>query len=187
MRAHMPYLQFWKGNWRVRKPVPKSVQALIGRGQYLTRGLGTADRAEADRLAIPILAEFQDIIGRAERGDWPPFDPEWGDFLAYKWRGWAKRNNPERVEAGSGDPVFANEDEFRASVTRYVAEHWPAIKPGTKSFETVRGFARGECTIEKSNRTSAIANPIANLVSYEAPKPSGSPYRFSELIDDWAL
>jgi site-specific recombinase XerD len=39
----------------------------------------------------------------------------------------------------------------------------------------------------KSNRTSAIANPIANLVSYEAPPPSESPYRFPELIDDWAL
>jgi len=98
MRAHMPYLQLWKGNWRVRKPVPKSVQALIGRGRYLTRGLGTADRAEADRLAIPILAEFQDIIGRAEQGDWPPLDPEeWGDFLAHEWRGWAKRNDPEHV------------------------------------------------------------------------------------------
>jgi hypothetical protein len=79
MRAHMPYLQLWKGYWRVRKPIPKSVQALIGRGQYLTRGLGTADRAEADRLAIPVLAEFQ-LAGKTTAGVaavcelqvWPP-------------------------------------------------------------------------------------------------------------------
>jgi hypothetical protein len=78
MRAHMPYLQLWKGNWRVRKPIPKSVQALIGRGQYFTRGLGIPDRAEADRSAISVLAEFQDIIECAERGDWPSLDPRGG-------------------------------------------------------------------------------------------------------------
>jgi hypothetical protein len=101
------------------------------------------------------------------------------------WVGEKERSRAR--EAGSGDPVFANEDEFRASVTKYVAEHWRAIKPGTKSFETVAGFARGECTSEKSTRTSTIANPIVNLVSYEAPTPSESPYRFSELIDEWTL
>lgn len=84
MRAHMPYLQLWKGNWRVRKPIPKSVQAVIGRGQYLTRALGTPERAEADRLAIPVIAKFQDIIERAERGDWPPLDPEGAELIAYK-------------------------------------------------------------------------------------------------------
>ena len=72
MRARMPHLQLWKGKWRVRKPIPISVQAVIGRGQYLTRGLGTANRAEADRLAISVLAEFQDIIERARRGDSMP-------------------------------------------------------------------------------------------------------------------
>jgi integrase len=179
----MPYLQFWKGNWRVRKPIPKSVQAVIGRGQYLTRGLGTPDRAEADRLAIPVIAEFQDIIDRAERGDWPPLGPEGAELIAYKWRGWAKRGDPEFLPGDSRDPVFASEDDFRASVTAYVAENWPSIKPGTTSFETVTGFARGECRIEKLNRPSATTNPI----SYHAPTPSDSPYKFSELIEDWAL
>jgi hypothetical protein len=81
MRAHMPYLQLWKGKWRVRKPIPRSVREVIGREQYLTRGLGTAARAEADRLAIPVLAEFQDVIERAERGDWPPLDDEGAELL----------------------------------------------------------------------------------------------------------
>jgi hypothetical protein len=75
--------------------------------------------------------------------------------------------------------------ERRSSHT--LRNNWPAIKPGTKSFETVTGFARGECTIEKSNRTSATANSISNLVGYQAPTLSESPHRFSELIDDWAL
>jgi hypothetical protein len=113
--------------------------------------------------------------------------PEGAELIAYKWRGWAKRSDPEYLPGDSRDPVFANEDDFRASVITYVAEHWPAIEPGTKSFETVTGFARGECTIEKSNRTSATANSISNLVGYQAPTLSESPHRFSELIDDWAL
>jgi integrase len=187
MRAHMPYLQLWKGNWRVRKPIPKSVQALNGRGQYLTRGLGTANRAEADRLAIPVLAEFQDIIERAQRGDWPPLDGEGADVIGYKWSAWAAKNDPEYLPRESSEPVFASEDQFRASVTAYLAEHWPSIKPGTKSFEMVKGFARGECTIEKSDRPSATANQVFNLVRSEAPPLSESPYRFSELIDAWAL
>jgi len=187
MRAHMPYLQLWKGKWRVRKPVPKSIQAVIGRGQYLTRGLGTADRTEADRLSIPVLAEFQEIIDRAERGDWPPLDEEGAELIAYKWASWAVRKDPEYVPQETTEPVFASEDDFQASITAYLAEHWPSIKLGTKSFEGVTGFARGECTIEKSNRPSAIANPISNLVGFQAPTSSESPYRFSELIDDWAL
>jgi hypothetical protein len=91
----MPHLQLWKGKWRVRKPIPKSVQGVIGRGQYLTRGLGTSNGAEADRLAIPVLAEFQDIIERAGRGDWPPLDAEGAEIIAYKWAGWAAKQDSD--------------------------------------------------------------------------------------------
>ena len=187
MRAHMPYLQLWKGNWRVRKPVPKWVQAVIGRGQYLTRGLGTPDRPEADRLSIPVLAEFQDIIERAERGDWPPLSDDGAEAISYNWAGWAARNDAEYLERESSEPAFATEEEFKASVTAYLAEHQPSIKPGTKSFEKVRGFARGECTIEKPIRLSARASVLSSPAHPESPSPSVSPYRFSELLDEWAL
>jgi integrase len=182
----MPYLQLWKGKWRVRKPIPKSVQAVIGRGQYLTRGLGTSDRTEADRLSMPVLAEFQDIIERAERGDWPPLSDDGAEVISYKWAGWAARNDPEYLERESSEPAFATEEEFKASVTAYLAEHQPSIRPGTKSFEKVRGFARGECTIEKPIRLSARASLVSSPAHPEAPSPSVSPYRFSDLLDDWA-
>ena len=143
MRARMPHLQLWKGKWRVRKPIPKSVQGVIGRGQYLTRGLGTSNRAEADRLAIPVLAEFQDIIERAGRGDWPPLDAEGAEIIAYKWVGWAAKQDPDYLPGEYREPVFTSEGEFAASVTAYLAEDWPSIKSGPKSLETVKGFARG--------------------------------------------
>jgi hypothetical protein len=63
----MRHVQLWHGSYRVRKPIPKALQAAIGRGQYLTRSLVTADPREADKRAPAVLAEFQAILDRAER------------------------------------------------------------------------------------------------------------------------
>ncbi len=63
----MRHVQFWHGTYRVRKPIPKALQAVVRRGQYLTRSLGTADPREADKRAPAVLAEFQAILDRAER------------------------------------------------------------------------------------------------------------------------
>ena len=63
----MRHVQLWHGSYRVRKPIPKALKAAIGRGQYLTRSLGTADPREADKRAPAVLAEFQAILDRAER------------------------------------------------------------------------------------------------------------------------
>ena len=69
--ARMPYLQLRAGFWRVRMPIPKHLQAIIGRGSRLTRALHTADREEADRLSLPVVAEFMDIIAAAEaKANW---------------------------------------------------------------------------------------------------------------------
>jgi integrase len=59
------YLQLWHGYWRVRKPVPKLLIPIIGKGQYLTRSLRTANFNEAKRLAPAVLAEFNNIIEQA--------------------------------------------------------------------------------------------------------------------------
>jgi integrase len=48
-------------------PVPKHLQTIIGRGSRLTRALHTADPMEADRLSLPVVAEFMDMIAAAER------------------------------------------------------------------------------------------------------------------------
>src|SRR5882672_1280570 len=63
----MRHVQLWHGSYRVRKPIPKALQAVVRRGQYLTRSLATADPREADKRAPAVLAEFQAILDRAER------------------------------------------------------------------------------------------------------------------------
>ncbi len=67
MAPKMRHVQLWHGSHRVRKPIPKALQAVVRRGQYLTRSLGTADPREADKRAPAVLAEFQAILDRAER------------------------------------------------------------------------------------------------------------------------
>ena len=55
----------WHGYWRVRKPVPKLLIPIIGKGQYLTRSLKTANFNEAKKFAPAVLAEFNNIIEQA--------------------------------------------------------------------------------------------------------------------------
>lgn len=65
MKRQTLYLQMWHGYWRVRKPVPKLLIPIIGKGQYLTRSLKTANFNEAKRLAPAVLADFNKIIEQA--------------------------------------------------------------------------------------------------------------------------
>lgn len=62
----MRHLQFWHGSWRVRQPVPKSLQAIIDRGAYLTESLRTPDMREAERRALPVLLRHQGILDAAQ-------------------------------------------------------------------------------------------------------------------------
>jgi len=70
--ATMPFLQLYKGSYRVRRPIPKHLQPFINRGARLTHtlrvkgGLPLRDRAEANRRAAPILAVFQARIDKAQ-------------------------------------------------------------------------------------------------------------------------
>ena len=65
MKRQTLYLQMWHGYWRVRKPAPKLLIPIIGKGQYLRRSLRTANFHEAKRLEPAVLAEFNNIIEQA--------------------------------------------------------------------------------------------------------------------------
>jgi hypothetical protein len=53
----MPYLQAVNGKFRVRVVVPEELIQIIGQAN-LTKALGTGNEREAERLAIPHIAEF---------------------------------------------------------------------------------------------------------------------------------
>jgi integrase len=102
----MPYLQLRAGFWRVRMPIPKHLQAIIGRGSRLTRALHTADREQADRLSLPVVAEFMDIIAAAEaKANWSTLMAEAAERAAKIAKfPWFRLNAPEAILRGLMNP-----------------------------------------------------------------------------------
>jgi hypothetical protein len=68
--AKMPYLQLLDGVFRVRIVVPPKLQPHLppphtGKAS-LTKALATGNKAEANRLAVRWIADFQAILNGAE-------------------------------------------------------------------------------------------------------------------------
>lgn len=55
-----------RGNYQLRLVVPPYLRPIIGRREF-TKSLGTSDRRDAARQAVPILAEWNSIIDEAHR------------------------------------------------------------------------------------------------------------------------
>jgi integrase len=80
--AQLPYMQMRKGSWRYRRPIPKHLQAIIGRGAYWTKSFGTGNYIEASKKWAALNAEVEAAFERAERSTdrfhhpptpWSPF------------------------------------------------------------------------------------------------------------------
>lgn len=137
----MPYLQRHKGTWRVRKPVPRSAQKALGKS-YLFRGLGTADKSKANRLAIPVIAEFEEMIRLAEKGEWPPVSHDWIEETAHQWWAWAHENSLPGFfmddPRGSG---FENEQALEPSLKNFIAAKKLRVAVPSNTYERLRDAA----------------------------------------------
>lgn len=70
--AKMPYLERHKGLWRVRIIISPLLRPYLDNKTALVRSTGTGNRAEANKIAVPVIAEFKAMLARAEaerRGD----------------------------------------------------------------------------------------------------------------------
>ena len=143
-----------KNSWWFRRRVPLDLIPLIGQNEWRFT-LKARNRDDAVAEAIPHLARTNETIELARRGEWPPISDEQAELIAYKWSGWCPSDIKEG-EFGNGDPVFVDDAAFTASLTAYLAAHWPVARPGTQAFERIKGFARGECRIETFNRPKGI-------------------------------
>lgn len=71
-RGRMPYLQFYKGSWRVRRPIPKHLQPFLNRGSRLTHKLRRdgeprlTNKPEAERRSMPVTADHQVLLDWAQ-------------------------------------------------------------------------------------------------------------------------
>jgi integrase len=116
--------------------------------------LGTADRTQADRLAIPVLAEFDEMIRLAERGEWPPIDDERLYEIAEKWWGWFLEGLAKRLKSPAGQPysmgllssgcfpldehALAGDADLSDSVTQFISERGFEVRPGSSGFARLK-------------------------------------------------
>src|ERR1051325_1078228 len=89
MASTQRYVQWVKAKkcWRFRRRVPDEIRHLIGKREWVDT-LPARKRAEAERLAIPLIAETNRIIQLAEAGNWPPVDDDEIEALAHGWWAW---------------------------------------------------------------------------------------------------
>jgi len=215
MGARMPYLQLWKGKWRVRKPVPKAARAAIGK-PYLTRPLGTADKAVANGLAVPVIAEFLETIRLAEAGDWPPIPDHRVERMALEWYRWFVKARGSRFHPGVHPKRWAlvDEAELTESLTGFISATELNVKPGSGAYrrlmrecrsihhEEAGGYAgeidrrwKARLALDKAiddlkvspEELAAYAsgNPAPVEGTTAAPTGRARPYKFSALLDEW--
>ena len=170
-----------KNSWWFRRRVPLDLIPLIGQNEWRFT-LKARNREDAVQEAIPHLARTNETIQLARRGEWPLITDEQAEFIAYKWCGWC----PQDVrEYDFGEPVFADDAAFTASLTAYLAAHWPLARPGTRAFDEIEGYARGECRIETFKRVKPVqVGPDGKKrgpVLLNHPDPVGD-----DLIGEWA-
>jgi integrase len=185
----MPYLQFWHGNWRVRRPIPKHLQPIIGRGACLTRSLGTGNRTEANRLAIPVLNEFAEMISLAEKGEYPPLSLEGCDFIARQWATWhdGGKEFPGIFIDPDSTPIFADTTRMNGSLTEFLAKHYPAIQIGGGNFERIKRLATELAYLTVKLEATAPTVPRNGNAAVTPPaKSRNGSLTFSELINTWA-
>jgi integrase len=89
--ARMPFLQLVSGKYRVRIVVADDLRPHLppphtGK-ESLTKALGTGDEREANRLAVPWIAEFQAAINTASRMRQNPTLADWVQRYAHHYPG----------------------------------------------------------------------------------------------------
>jgi integrase len=193
MRAQMPYLQLWKGTYRVRKPVPKAIQPKIGRGQYLTRSLGTANRIEANRRAAAVLAEFQNIIDLARRDEWPPLSDEAIASIAHGWSCAMVDAVAEFFDPDEHPPILKTEKAFDRSVTNYLMKNCSDAHCTPAIFARVRQACLGETAVRKAwlphESDFVKERPIPDFALRNVtatPVASSACFTFAQCIEAWA-
>ncbi len=106
----MSNIQFYKGSYRFRRKVPVRFRQQVGKSEWL-QSFATADRSEANRLALPLIQDTNAILRALEAGTfraWSDADIRRlaQDFIECEWPR-AKRDYTRHIEA-----TFLNMDDY---------------------------------------------------------------------------
>ena len=137
-----------RNSWWFRRRVPRELIGVIGQQEWRYT-LKARNRDDATTEAIPHLAETNQTIELARRGDWPPMTSQKADALAKKWHAWCPM--PAEDRSILGDPIFNSDAEFLTCVDQFLAEHAPHVRRGTTAYECVADHARTQCVMPDAN------------------------------------
>ena len=90
----LSHLQLVRGRYRVRIVVPPALRAIIGK-ESLVKSLGTGNRAKAERLAVPYIAEFSAMVAEAASAEHYNYHPK-ARFALDAFIGFQYHNNLKR-------------------------------------------------------------------------------------------
>ena len=123
--------------------MPKSARTLIGK-PYLTRTLGTANRAEANRLAAAVIADFQETIRLAETGEWPPMSDRQVERTAIEWFQWFVTSRGSRFHPGVDPKRWAliDEAELKHSLEQFIQSTGLQIRRGAGPYRRLERACR---------------------------------------------
>jgi integrase len=129
MAAVQHYVQWIEAKkcWRFRRRVPDEIRDLIGQREWVGT-LAARTRTEAQRLAIPHIAETNRIIELARAGNWPPVDDDEIEILARGWWKWFEGEPVKRwiARCGGREPMdradwaLAGQDDLTRSLRRFL-------------------------------------------------------------------
>ena len=129
------------GIYQLRLAIPSRLRQVVGRREF-TQSLGTSDRREAERRALPILSEWQDRLERAERQGASRDPREVAYEVGFEWL----LDRLEKEQQNVPDDVEA----FRAHIDKRENELFDLVRRlRSGRTEPIEGIA--DRTIAKSN------------------------------------
>ncbi len=169
----MPYLQKnARGTFRVRREIPEAARYAFDGKTWFIKSLGTKDAKQADERAIAVLAEFQEKVDRAVRGEvfWVSHDTGHYERAFFQWHGdeQAFYDTPHR---------FESRQDFVNSVTEFVHENGLAIRGRDLAdfVQYIEGSSPG--IFPPDNHVQPASGPRQSRRAASAPRTSLSELR----------
>jgi hypothetical protein len=137
-----------------------------------------------------VIAEFDEMISLAEKGEYPPLSLEGCEFIARQWATWADggdENGYWIMADPDSTPIFADPNRMADSLITFLSKHYPAIQIGGGNFERIKRLAIefAYVTIKLEAKAPTVPRNGNAAVTSPAKSRNGS-LTFSELINTWA-
>ena len=165
--------------WRFRRRVPDNLRQIVGKREW-TDTLPARNRAEAERLAIPLIDQTNRIIQLASAGNWPPVADDTIDVLSFGWWRLFQLERSRQIRKADGsfawpngrarlddielkDWALASEDDLSRSVRQFLtgSREWPHPQAPDEIRDRTEAFLRD---LKRSAQLVRNADAMARLM-----------------------